>query len=238
MAPPERSSPPRPAPPRTEAAWSRQSALRVLAVACLAAVLPAVGLAAETSTEGRLRDALRTATSQLRAAEDDRARLQSESAERLKEIEDLKAKLAAAQVARPAPRPNDRERVELTRRLEERSETAARLGKELAQCQATSGAAADAAREAARRLEEEHARREQAAAEGGELGEKLADCRTRNGRLYRVAEEILERYQRMTLGDVVAAREPFVGAKRVELENQAQDYEDRLRDQLAPKAPR
>jgi hypothetical protein len=206
-------------------------------------LLPLAAGAGESSTEARLRDALRASTSQLRAAEDDRTRLQAESAEQKKELEALKAKLAAAQAApRPAPKTNDRELAELGRKLDAQTEAAGRLSRDLIQCQTVSREGSEAsraaAREAARQQEEERARSGQLGARVEALAEQLNDCRARNASMYSLAGEVLTRYQKVGLREVISAREPFVGKKRVELENLAQDYEDKLRDQKVAPAPR
>ncbi len=59
----------------------------------------------------------------------------------------------------------------------------------------------------------------------------VADRERKNAELFRVGNEILTRYERVGLGDVLATREPFVGITRVKLENQVQDYQDKLLDQ-------
>jgi hypothetical protein len=56
----------------------------------------------------------------------------------------------------------------------------------------------------------------------------VADQRTRNAAMFQTANEILTRYERFGLGEALAAKEPFVGVTRVKLENQVQDYEDKL----------
>ena len=63
------------------------------------------------------------------------------------------------------------------------------------------------------------------------LDRKVADRETKNAELFRIGSEILRRYERFGIGDALAAREPFVGIARVKLENQVQDYQDKLLDQ-------
>jgi hypothetical protein len=64
-----------------------------------------------------------------------------------------------------------------------------------------------------------------------ELQRKLADRESKNLALFKLANEILKRYQRFGLGDALAAKEPFTGVARVKLENLVQDYQDKLADQ-------
>ena len=66
-----------------------------------------------------------------------------------------------------------------------------------------------------------------------ELRRKVADRETKNLALYKLANEILTRYERFGLGDALAAKEPFTGVSRVKLENLVQDYQDKIADQLA-----
>jgi hypothetical protein len=51
----------------------------------------------------------------------------------------------------------------------------------------------------------------------------------RNIALYELSNEILNRYAKFGLGLAIIAREPFIGTTRVKLENQVQDYGDRIR---------
>jgi chromosome segregation ATPase len=187
--------------------------------------------AADTSTESRLRDALRAATSQLQALEDERGRLQANSAEQRKEIEDLKAKLVAASAAaRPVIRTNVREVEELNRKLSEANEARDRINEASAHCQA----ALREASEATRAKEDERA---QVAEKLGPLNDRVSTCEGKNAKMFQVATEILSRYEKMSVGEAIRAREPFLGLKRVELENLAQEYQDKLLDQRLPKQP-
>lgn len=69
----------------------------------------------------------------------------------------------------------------------------------------------------------------QARAEAALKDELIVLGRERNAELYGTAKEILDRYGDLDFRDVMSRREPFVQASRVRLENQMQDYEDRLR---------
>jgi len=54
-------------------------------------------------------------------------------------------------------------------------------------------------------------------------------CQAKNTRLIAFAEDLLGAYKKVGFGQVVAAKEPFLGFKRVQLENIAQDREDAVR---------
>lgn len=79
------------------------------------------------------------------------------------------------------------------------------------------------------------AERAKLSAKASELERKVADLRTRNTELFKVGNEILDRYRKMGLGESLSAREPFTGNKRVQLQNIVQDYGDKLADQSAAK---
>jgi len=58
---------------------------------------------------------------------------------------------------------------------------------------------------------------------------RLVDDReAKNLELYTTAGEILTRYEKFSLGDALAAKEPFVGLTRVKLQELVQDYKDKL----------
>jgi len=211
---------------------------RVMLAVALGLSIPANAPAADSSTESRLRDALRAATSQVHALEDERARMQAVDTEQKKEIESLKAKLTAAQAAPPRTviKRDDKEIAELKARLAEVTEALDKLNVSVAQCQA-------ALNESSSSLRAGDEQRAQFSEKLGTLNDRVGDCEAKNAKMFEVAKEILGRYQNIGVGEVIRAREPFVGAKRVQLENLAQSYEDRLRDQqirtnyLDPQSP-
>jgi len=169
------------------------------------------------SPEARLRDALRSTTAQLRALEDQRAGWQAKEAQHQKDLEALRAELAAAKKTRSdASREKD-----LARRLAEQAQANAALTQSLGQCQG-----------AARDLEQAKRTRE------GELKARLevvstraTACEAKNARMYRVSKDVLDWLSNLGVGTALLAREPFLGLKRVELENVAQDYADKLLDE-------
>lgn len=65
------------------------------------------------------------------------------------------------------------------------------------------------------------------------LQRQVGDLTAKNLALYKLANEILTRYENFSLGNALSAKEPFVGLTRVKLENQVQSYEDKIRDQKA-----
>ncbi len=188
----------------------------------LAVLASAPARSAESQSEARLRDALRSTSSQLRALEDERGRWQALEAEQKKEIESLKAQLAvASSKAHRQQAPS----AELTRRLDEQTEANQKLSASFAECQT---AARDAA-EAAHAKDEQNAR---LIAQVGSQIRRVASCEEKNARLYRLTREFVERFEKMGLGDtLLSTLEPVLGLRRVELENFSQDFQDKLLEQ-------
>lgn len=194
--------------------------LSPIALAVTAFALADVALA-DTQTEARLREALRTATTQLRALEDERARWQASEAEQKKEIESLKQQLAAA-----SSKARDKAAsAEWKKRVEQQTEENAKLAKSLSECQAAQRTAG----EAAAAKDEELARAQQTLTSSGQ---RLASCEEKNARLYQLTSDFVERFSHMGFGDGLASMvEPLFGSRRVQLENFAQDLQDRLSEQ-------
>jgi hypothetical protein len=199
----------------------------LLAALAVAVTLPVLGRAGESPTEAKLRDALRASTAQLRTAEDERAKAQASEAALQKKVQALEAQLAAALAAAkeaPRPRGNPRAEAELRSQLASKAEANQRLGELLSRCEA-------GAREQSEVSQAREKERAELASQVGPLGQLLTTCAAKNAILYRTAREILDRYANVGLGDVLSAKEPFIGAKRVQLQNLAQDYQDKLADQ-------
>jgi DNA repair exonuclease SbcCD ATPase subunit len=193
----------------------------LLACAALAA-LPIPVPAAESATEARLREALRTATSQLRGIEDERAKWQASEAALQKEVEDLRQRLAA--VERRSAGPGEGVMAELRRRIDEQAEASARAAEALARCEGSARAAAQAAQGA-------EAERARLAEEADALRKRLAASEARNVRMFHVGKSIIDWLREVGMDEALAAPDPFLGLKRVELENAALDLEDKLHEQ-------
>jgi hypothetical protein len=168
----------------------------------------AIPAAESTETmETRLRERLRDTMLQLRdaqtAAETDRAALQAAQAQSADEKKVLTEKLEAitkeANASKLAAQAVDGLKSQV-----------ARQDKEIAQL--------NEAAERAKLVDEAVI----------ELERLVADRQAKNLALYKIATEILQRYQQFGLGDALTAREPFVGITRVKLQNLVQDYQDKL----------
>jgi chromosome segregation ATPase len=183
-----------------------------------------------SAVEAKLRESLRATTQQLRAA-------QTEKAQALADLELLKAtsekekKEAEARFAELTTRTtNEREEsekkiAEMEKELGQRAARLEALSASLSKWQASHAELG----EVARAKEQERAN---LASKASVLEQKVEDRERRNLELYQTAKEILGRYEKFSLGRALAAREPFTGLARVKLEEQIQDYRDKLADGL------
>ena len=64
-----------------------------------------------------------------------------------------------------------------------------------------------------------------------ELERKVLDRETKNLALYKLGQEILQRYENYGLGRALLAREPFTGIAKIKLQELVADYADKLQDQ-------
>jgi hypothetical protein len=196
-------------------------ALALLAAVAVLAPLPAV---ADAAAEGRLREALRSTTQQLRTAEDELARSRASEGALKKEVEGLRASLSTAQ--RRTATQDGVTAADLKRRLAEADGAGSRLKETLARCEAE-GREAGAAAQAAQ------AERDAQATEVKSLQERLATADARNVRMYRVGRSIIDWIYAIGVEEAYEMRDPFLGLKRVEMENAAQSYADQLMEQRA-----
>jgi len=75
------------------------------------------------------------------------------------------------------------------------------------------------------------AARKQYAIQAATLQRIVDDREVKNLALYKLANEILTRYEKFGLGEALEAKEPFVGLSRVKLETLVQDYKNKILDQ-------
>ncbi len=172
-------------------------------------LLPNAALA-DTETD-RLRDALRSATVQIRQLEDQRAALQADKAASKAQIDAAKAEVRDIQK-------QHREAVdEFNKRLAERDETLDKW-KSAYEEAATVARAKDA---------------ERAKFEGQANAYKASakSCGDKNKAMFKAGNELLHEYRALTIGDQIAAREPVLGLRRVDVQNKLQDTHDKLLEQ-------
>ena len=185
-----------------------------------AAFLFATGAAAPACAQNddRLRDQLRRVTMQLRQAQDDQATIQAQKAAAEMERDALKKQLVVAHA-------------ELAR---------ARLGGErMNAVESDLARTQDALAQTANAARQSQAERDKLQAAASSTHTLLETCEARNVQLLAVSHDILKAYEDFNFIDSLSAREPFIRLKRVELENLAQGYRDRIDDgNFDPKAVR
>ena len=183
---------------------------------CLLLLTPGVSRA----DDAKVKETLRALTLRLRAAETEQASLQAGKAQleqekkALTEKTDLLTKGAEADKATITT---------LTSRAAEQETTINQTKDSLAKWKA----AHEQISTAAQKLKTE---RDKAVSETIVAKRAVADREMKNRELYRLANEILTRYEKFGLGDALAAREPFTGITRTKLENLVQDYSDKIAD--------
>jgi len=63
------------------------------------------------------------------------------------------------------------------------------------------------------------------------LDRRIADQQVKNAEMYRLGNEVLDRYAQFGLGTAISAREPFVGITKIKFQTLVQDYQNKLTDQ-------
>jgi chromosome segregation ATPase len=193
--------------------------LRHLPIVILVALLVALPTVVRAQSEtDRLREALRSATAQLRSLEDQRAALQARQAvaerdrDRLqKENDAFKAQVKDAEQA------YQKAIEDFNQRLAERDDTLEKW----------KGAYEDAAN-VARTKDAERAKLD---SEATALKASGKSCEAKNTQLLKAGNEMLTYFKSMNLLDAIAVHEPVFGIKRVGLQNALQDFRDKILDQ-------
>jgi chromosome segregation ATPase len=174
---------------------------------------------ADTETD-RLREALRSATLQTRALEDQRAALQAKLADAERDKAAAKAEIDAAKAQVKKVEKEHRDAVEeFNQRLAERDETLEKWK-----------AAYEEAATVARTKDAERAKFE---SEASAYKASTKSAQDKNGLLLKTGRELLHRYRAVTIGDTIVAHEPVLGLRRVQVQNELQDTNDKFLDQKA-----
>jgi hypothetical protein len=191
--------------------------IRFAAVPLALMICVATGSARAQSLEDKLRDQLRSTMDQLHQLQDAQAALQAGKAVAEQERDALKVQLAAAKAA-------------ATHTVVRAPDNTPALEAQIAQYKDAYSKASDSARQA----QADHDKLQAAVADAEKT---LGVCKEKNAALLKTGNEILDAYQKFDFGDAIGANEPFIGVKRVELENSAQGFGDGLyRGKFDPKA--
>ncbi len=170
------------------------------------------------SEADKLREALRSATIQTRALEDQRAALQAKIAEAERATAAAKAEADAAKAQVKKIEKEHREAVEeFNRRLAERDDTLEKWK--------------TAYEEAATVARDKDAARAKFEGEANTYKASTKSCVTKNDALVKAGRDLVQRYRDVTIGDILVAHEPVLQFRRVEMQNQLQDADDKFLDQ-------
>ena len=177
-------------------------------------ILPAN--AADPNMEAKMREQLRNTLLQLRTLQNEKAALEAQKAENEQKLKTLTEQVQS-----------------LTKQASEAEKTSAGQAAEIAKYKETLEKWKVAYEQASTVAAGKEAERAKLADKSIMLERRVADLQTRNAALFNLGNEILHRYERFSLGDALAAKEPFTGLTRVKLENLVQDYQDKLGEQKA-----
>lgn len=172
---------------------------------------------AQSETD-RLREALRSATAQVRTLEDQRTALQAQIAEVTRARDAFKADVDSAKAAAKKADADYRVAVkEFNERLEERNQTLEKWK--------------DAYTEAATVARTKDAERAKFEGESKNYKASTRACILKNKELVQVGRELLNLYEGVTFIDTAVASEPMIGVRRVQIQSLLQDYGDKVLNQ-------
>jgi len=175
--------------------------------------------------EVRMREALRNTMLQLRTAQNDNATLQTAKSELDRKNKELDAQVKQLTKNIADDKDASDKKIEgLNTKLATQADEIARLKEALAQSQ-------NKLAETTALAQSKETERARLAADVIVLNRTTADQKTKNAEMFKLGREILLRYEKFGLGDVIGAKEPFVGTARVKLETYVQDFQDKLTDQ-------
>ena len=179
----------------------------------------------QNSPETKLRESLRSTMLQLRQAQTERDALQAAKDQSDAEKKELSEKLDALTKQAAADQDAAKKKEDdLSAKLLDQENQIAQFKEALEKWKASYHNAA----ELAQKKENERAK---SAGEAILLQRRVDDQQRKNAEMFRIANEILSRYENFGLGTALTAREPFVGTTRVKLQNLVQDYSDKLAEQ-------
>jgi chromosome segregation ATPase len=177
-----------------------------------------------STTESRLRDALRNTMLQLRSVSSDRDNLQAQLTDLQSQNDDLTKKLADLTQKSAADKDAaDKTIAVLKGQVSDQEDSIAQLQTALDKWQ-------DSQRKAVAIANDTEAKRAKLAELAIHLQRIVDDQKLKNQEMYKTGMEVLDRYEKFGLGEALFAKEPFVGITRAKFETLVQDYEDKLVD--------
>ena len=210
-------------------------------VLILIALLPGKSLAADdpsASAEAKLREALRNTMLQLRDVQNQLAVLQAAKDQADKDNVDLKTQLDTAngtiktlnETSAKDKADWETARLDLNTQTTQKDREISTLNASLTQWKAAYAQIDSLAKTT-------EIARQKFAGQVIDLQRLVADREAKNLQLFQTGNEILTRYEKFSMGDALAAKEPFVGITRTKLQNLVQGYQDKLDQGRIPHAP-
>lgn len=169
---------------------------------------------AQSEMENKMREQLRNTMLQLRSVQNDKAALEAKATENEEKVKTLTTQVDS-----------------LTKQATEFEKTATNQADEIAKYKEAIEKWKIAYEECNTVATAKEAERAKLADKSIVLDRRVADLERKNSELFRLGNEILRRYERFSLGDALAAKEPFTGLAKVKLENLVQGYDDKLSEQ-------
>jgi chromosome segregation ATPase len=206
----------------------------IIVLLAVASVLAAAGAHGQTTTEDRLREAVKKLTADLRAAEDAAGPLRQKLDEATRQRDALQTQLDAAKADLAAKNETVQADAAKLQKLQADLDAAHKddeaLRAELGKWQAAYKQAAGIAQ-----AKDADAKRLDATLKT--TRDQLEAAKQANTKLVAAARDILHLYETRSFRRLlVQGYEPLLGLKRVDLENIVQDYEDRIEDGRLPTA--
>jgi hypothetical protein len=187
---------------------------------------------ADDATETQLRAALQQATSQIADLENQVANLQAAQAPDAAMIEALKAQVQTLQKNGPAPAASGTKTAPTADDAKALAALRRQVATQAAELAKTQGAYSTAAAMASSKT----AANAQLTAEVAARDAAINSCDAKNAVLFKLGNQILDAYgHKDDVFNVIANHEPFIGFKRVQLQNAVQDDQQTMLDnQIAP----
>jgi small-conductance mechanosensitive channel len=186
-----------------------------------------VSFAAEEQPDpavAKLREALKNTMLQLRTEQGDKAALQANLAQSDAKVADLTKKLESLTKKSAEQEAALRKSLDDTTVKKDQAEGIIAKQKEaLAKWK-------DGYEKAAALAQSKEDARARLADENSILKAKVNSYQGINLELYKIANDILDRYKNYSVGDALKAREPFTGITRARLETLVQDFKDKVED--------
>jgi chromosome segregation ATPase len=198
---------------------------------CWLVLVAIIALTAGTSfaADKPAKDPSKRLQQQLRQAEQEKAQLNQKVAEAETQLKDVQEKSTAAK-----------------RQADEASGRAARLSKELdnlrtqsaEEKQSLTAKLAETERKLADLKQSAAAEKQQMESNAARQRTALAGCSERNARMYKLGNELLDKYAEKSCFTSVLQSEPFTGLKRAQIEKFVEEEREKLdKDELIPAIP-